>query len=244
MNTIIQNLFGNIFIERNVSTLRLIIFAEDCVERLVKRNTNQKLDEMIYNVQVSLQKLKLRTGKSFYINYSNDDEIVLTKNQFELLFKKTMTDIEPLIAEATCNSVPSIYKEFYPHGVSEYQTAIKTEIPALINRVYYVSSVNSSLFEDDLLMNIQSFQLFLDNIKLNKEQGNIVFNRKIARIDLENALLLVMHTIAIQNIGDAELCSEYFDFNLLFNKSKEKKDKLELSEIFFKKVLRDTNKKE
>lgn len=239
----VKNLFGNIFLERKVSTARLIFFAEDCVERFVKINSNQQLDELIFNIQVPLQKLKTRTGNNFYANYSFDDEVALSKNQFVLLFKKTMTDSEPLIAEATRNSDSSIYKKFFPHGVSEYQKAIKPEIPDLINRIYNVATIYSFLLDADLLMNLQSFKLFLDNNKLTKLQKNVVFTRQKARIDLERALLHLMHTIAIQYLGEVELCSNYFDFNLLFNKSREKKDKVELSEILFKKALLEISKK-
>jgi hypothetical protein len=104
-----------------------------------------------------------------------------------------------------------------------------------------VATVYGSVLGADLLMNLQSFKLFLDNNKLTIQQSNVVFTRKKARIDLERALLSLMHTIAIQNLGEVELCSNYFDFNLLFQKSREKKDKVELSEILFKKMLSEIN---
>ena len=237
MNAIVQHIFGNIFIERKISTIRLILFAEDCLNRLYAKNSKSQYSDIIYCLQSPLQEVKITTGKYFYNAYVEGEPITITKNQFLLLFKKTMIDSESPLTEALYQNHYTAYLEFYPHGVSEYSKANKFETSKLITRVYKSAEQCKELLNDDLRFNLQSFKLLLDNKKLNEEQCNIILKRKKARIDLEQALLIVIHKVAILNPGNAELGASFFDFNILFSKSAEKKDKVELSEILFYKIL-------
>ncbi len=228
MISIAQHIFGNIFSERRISSIKIIEFTEDALEKLIKRNTNHQFDDLIDCLKIPLAHLKTRLNNYNYISNQNGSNTI-SKNQFILLFKKSMMDHEPLIAKVSGGTTSPLYLEFYPHGISEYQKSVKERIPFLINRVYKVATANSLFLKPDLQMSLQSFKFFLENYKIESTNEKLVLTRKNARNDLENALLKVIHSIAISYPGDANYCCSFFDFNILFRMSNKKKNKENVS---------------
>ena len=228
MISIAQHIFGNIFSERRISSVKIIEFTEDALSKLNKRNTNHQFDDLIDSIKAPLANLKMRLNNYNYISSQNGSNTI-SKNQFILLFKKSMMDHEPLIAKSTGGRASSLYLEFYPHGITEYQKSVKAKVPHLIDRVYKVATANSLCLKPDLQMSLQSFKFFLENYKVESPNDKLVLTRKNARTDLENALLKVIHSIAISYPGDANYCCTFFDFNILFKISNKKKNKEEQS---------------
>lgn len=163
------------------------------------------MQELISSVDVALG---IQKGKT------------LTLNEFITLFRKTLSVQEGVIANAVCGFATPAYMEFYPNGVSEYTSASKTNLPVLISRINAAATAHVAELGAALTATLQAFETEwqLNRSQQVQQKGNVDNNRTArsqARVDLETALVTVVHTIGSMFPGDAEQCMMFFDFTLL-----------------------------
>lgn len=163
------------------------------------------MQELISSVDVALG---IQKGKT------------LTLNEFITLFRKTLSVQEGVIANAVGGFATPAYMEFYPNGVSEYTSASKTNLPVLISRINAAATAHVAELGAALTATLQAFETEwqLNRSQQVQQKGNVDNNRTArsqARVDLETALVTVVHTIGSMFPGDAEQCMMFFDFTLL-----------------------------
>ena len=163
------------------------------------------MQELISSVDVALG---IQKGKT------------LTLNEFMTLFKKKLSVQEGVIANAVGGFATPAYMEFYPNGVSEYTSASKTNLPVLISRINAAATAHVAELGAALTATLQAFETEwqLNRSQQVQQKGNVDNNRTArsqARVDLETALVTVVHTIGSMFPGDAEQCMMFFDFTLL-----------------------------
>ena len=163
------------------------------------------MQELISSVDVALG---IQKGKT------------LTLNEFMTLFKKKLSVQEGVIANAVGGFATPAYMEFYPNGVSEYTSASKTNLPVLISRINAAATAHVAELGAALTATLQAFETEwqLKRSQQVQQKGNVDNNRTArsqARVDLETALVTVVHTIGSMFPGDAEQCIMFFDFTLL-----------------------------
>lgn len=220
MKLIFQHLFSNFFNNKAITTTRLYNFAKDSLSRFQTQNENNSYDDIIGYLEEPINRLNekistvdvalgLQLGKT------------MTVDQFIRLFKKTMSEKEGVIADAVGGFDSPKYKEFYPHGVSEYTNAPKRKLTTLVERVYTVTGSNSTLLSPALVTKMQAFKSSWDMNRTDQQQqkGEVSEDRDerdVVRIDVEIALLKSMHALGVMYPGNSNHCYTFFDFNLLY----------------------------
>lgn len=211
--------FDNIFESTEITDVRITNFAGDCLNRLTAQNTGGNYTSLIttltapYNAMQSVINdvdvaLGIQKGKT------------LTLNEFITFFKKTMSEQEGVIANAVGGFESPSYLEFYPSGVTEYTTATKANLPMLVGRINTAATTYATQLGATLTATLQAFENGWELIRGQQVQqkGSVESNRTArsqARVDLETALVTVVHTIGSMFPGDAEQCMVFFDFTLL-----------------------------
>jgi len=211
--------FDNIFESTQITDVRLTNFAGDSLNRLTVQNTGgaytslitlltppyNAMQEIISSVDVALG---LQKGKT------------LTLNEFIAYFKKTMSEQQGVIANILGGFATPAFLEFYPNGASEYSGATKTNLPVLIGRINAAATAHATELGPSLTSTLQGFTSAWEEIRSQQAQqkGSVESNRTArsqARVDLDTALVTVVHTIGSMFPGDAEQCMSFFDFTLL-----------------------------
>jgi len=211
--------FDNIFESTEITDVRITNFSGDCLNRLAAQPVSPGLTNLItlltppYNAMQELLSsvdvaLGIQKGKTF------------TLNEFITFFKKTMSAQEGVIANAVGGFSTPAYTEFYPNGVREYTNAIKANLPVLINRINAAATAHSAELGVSLTETLQSFGEGWELVRSQqvRQKGNVDSSRTArsqARVDIETALVTVVHTIGSMFPGDAEACMMFFDFTLL-----------------------------
>jgi hypothetical protein len=141
-------------------------------------------------------------------------------------FKKTMSAKEGVIADLLTKGSPA-YLEFYPHGITEYSTANKTQMPVLVNRIKDAATKYNVQLGGALFTLLTGFATSYSDARQAQQQqmGDVEgsrTDRDTARTDAENALLTAIHTIALMFLGNVQACMQFFDFSLLFPQTHKK----------------------
>ncbi|MEC4049788.1 hypothetical protein OX284_010145 [Flavobacterium sp. SUN046] len=223
MEELEKYLFSNVFMEKKISTTRLATFAQDTLNRFNYLNYENEFDIVITCLKEPIEKFQKEVNKiNFSLGLSNEKK--LSKVQFVNLFKKIMTEQEDTIALTVGGYDSPAYAEFYPQGADEYKKANRSAIPVLIHRVYTVADANNAQLSPDLLDTLKAFKLFWENNKAGKQLNKVIEEScESSRNEVEIALLLAIHCIAIKYPGKVDFCRSFFDFSLLYEHPKKVK---------------------
>ncbi len=223
MKANINMLFGNIFIDVNIIPERLAAFAQDTLNRLVAANGGGDYTTLITPLQAALNDLRFELG-DIDTGLAQQKGATLTLDQVIALFKKTMSDKKGAIADKVGGFDTPVFLEFYPHGSSEYTLAPKTEMAVLTHRVKTAATTHSVALGATLTALLQGFesswQTSLDNQQ--QKMGSVDDNRterEVAITEVQMALLLAIHTIALKFPANVGECSAFFNFSLLLRRA-------------------------
>ena len=212
-------LFGNFFGMRYFSSYQLLFFAQDVLDKLVYFNDHHEFDALINCLKQALGRLQKE------IHCLEDDLDLpiadyIDVSQFIIMFQNAMINMEPEIAFVLGGNCSPTYFEFYPFGVLEYSHIHRKAIPTLINRVYTVTITNIHQLTPQLVRKLVAFkQFWYTNLsKKDSVYGVPSDSYKQTQDDVQKALLMTIHWIALNYPGDIESCTSFFDFDILFKK--------------------------
>ena len=215
-----EKLFENFFEDKNITTTRLFNFGNDALNKFIAANGAGTT----YNDEITL--LTAPVGNVGTALGETDTSIniqlgkTITVDGIEDSFKKTMSDKEGRIRDDLGGQFAPAYLEFYPHGITEYHDATKTNIETLLQRVKTAATTHAAALGtmlSDLLKGFETNYTLARNLQ-QQQMGNVSDNRAdthAARTALEIALLQVIHAIAQMYPGNVEQCMAFFDFTLL-----------------------------
>ncbi len=211
--------FDNIFESTQITSTRLSNFAADCLNRLTAANSGGAYTNLI-NLLTDPSDAMATLLSSVDTSLNTQKGKTLSLNQVIVLFKKTMSEQEGVIANAVGGFSSQGYLQFYPKGVSEYTSATKTALPMLIDRVNTVAGNYSAQLGDPLTATLQAFETDweLNRSQQQQQKGTVETTRTEstqARADLEMALVTVVHTIGSMFPGNPDQCLAFFNFALL-----------------------------
>lgn len=221
-----EKLFNNFFDDKNITPTRLTAFGNDCLNRLTSANGDGDYTTLINLLTDPLTDLNSELG-DVDVALAVQKGTTLTNNQVMEQFGKTMSIEEPFIARAVGGKGTALYLQFYPKGISEYTSAIKTTMPTLTNRVNVAANANAAALGPALTATLTSFEEAWKESRDTQQQqkgtlGNNRVDRSDARGSAEIALLTVVHSIAAKFPGNVVQCNSFFNFNLLFTQTKHK----------------------
>lgn len=225
MEELEKYLFSNFFKDKNISTIRLATFAQDTLNRLNYLNHENEFDIVIACLKDPVERFQKEVNK-INISLGLPNGKKLSQVQFVNLFKKIMTEQEETIALALGGYDSPAYAEFYPQGKAEYKKVTRSAIPVLIHRVYTVAEANNAQLNPDLIDTLKSFKLFWENNKVGKQLNKVIEESySSTRNEVEIALLLAIHCVAIKYPSKVDYCRAFFDFSLLYEYPKNFKNK-------------------
>jgi hypothetical protein len=145
----------------------------------------------------------------------------LTNDQVVESFAATMSEQEPFIAAALGGRVTPAYLQFYPHKISEYSQATKTQMPTLTARINTAATANSAALGTTLTPLLEGFKSAWTNSRDSQQQqmGDVKSNRSdrgAALAPAQLGMLTAVSTIAAMFPGNVPQCSSLFNFTLLF----------------------------
>ena len=134
-----ERIFENPFADAKITASRLANFAEDCLNRFTKANTDGSYALLIAQLTPALTTLQTELGNVASSQVAQKGK-TLTVQQFQAGFKKWMADKEGVIADAVGGFDTPAYLEFYPGGVSEYSTITLAKMPTIVKRLNTVAT--------------------------------------------------------------------------------------------------------
>lgn len=219
MEKIEKYLFGNFFEFKRFSTYQLSVFTQDTINRFAYFNDHNEHDAVINCLKLALDQLQMEINFSEKeLGFSFGDN--LTVYQFIKLFEKTMVDKEKEIAKELGGANSPAYSEFYPFGYLEYTNIQKSDMPFLIHRINTVAEANSHQLSAGLIKTLLDFKRLWD-CNFNEHVQDFVSPSAVVkqrRADVERALLMSIHWVALNYPGNIEYCNSFFDFKLLYKK--------------------------
>ena len=221
-----NQLFGNIFDDKNITTTRLYNFGINADNKITAANTSKQYDAVLAALADPLLQLGIELGE-VDTALAIQKGATLTNNQVLTTFKKTMSEQEPFILRAVGGKGTPAALEFFPHGLTEYSEATKTTMPMLTMRLNKAATKYATQLGTDLAPLLQAFENSWKTSRDTQQQqiGSVDGNRSDrdeVRIKAELALLFAIHTVSALNPGNITAGKALFDFPLLFAQTRHK----------------------
>ena len=220
--------FANLFNNVHISPGRLCDFATYTLYRLIGTNPNHVFDDIIALLTPQIKQLdaELSNVDSTKINQKGE---TFNLNQITFLFKHTMSSLEGIIARAVGGNDTIAYREFYPRGLTEYDTAGRMKTSILVNRIYKATDKYSKLLPNDVVTELQAFKTswkdaFSAQGTAKAELSINISAKYSSRTTLELGLMKAIYAVGLQYTGEEEFCSSFFDFSLLYHVAHHKHD--------------------
>jgi hypothetical protein len=213
-------LFGNIFDDRKIIPNYLARFADDVKAKLTENNTSNEYDAVLIPLSAAIIPFRRELGE---VDTTLNVQVgkTMTVDSFIKIFKVYMGDKYIPIAAALGGDKTPAFKEFYPHGKTEYTKVTKTKMPTIMERLKVAATTHQAAIGATISGELQAFQTQWNTARNNQleEIAAVKTNRNdrsVARKEVEVELLKTIHFIGSKFPGDVLKCKTFFNFNLLF----------------------------
>jgi len=216
----VEKLFGNIFNVVAITPDRLLLFAKDHLARLTKGNGSGKftaeiailtpliavLEEDVSTVDTTLN---LQSGQT-------DEVDILALN-----FAHTMSNLEGVVANSLGGKGSIGFKEFYPHGLTEYNQINRKTAPLLTTRVFKAATKYATALGIPVTNQLKAFQASYDTKRDAQttsiaDLSSIRTDRGDTETNVQIALVQSLHLVGTLFPTEVVTCSGFFNFNLLY----------------------------
>ena len=215
-----KRLFGDHFDAKDITPDRLLIFAKDEYARLTRGNggglfTTQLaiLAPLIVTLEADVSgvdtTLNLQSGQT--------DEVDLVTHQFGA----TLSSLEGVIAYSLGGKQTTAFKEFFPHGLSEYNKISRPKMPKLLTRIFKAATKYSTELGVTVTAQLKGFEAKYTTAR--DVQNTSITGLSSTRIDRNTAETGMRKglTQSVNLVGsiyptDVVKCSGFFNFNLLY----------------------------
>lgn len=217
---ILDKFFENQFTDIRITDSRIYNFSNSSIVAMTAANIGGRFSNII--------DFWSATSAAMYAQISNLDtginiQVGLTKtnNQVMAEFKAKMSDEEGIIAKALGGKNSPKYNEFFPHLLSEYTNATKTQMPFLIKRVVDASQKYETELGKILVDEFVLIQKDWDSSRIKQStqiatvKGQIATKSK-TRTDLENTSQLAILELAKIFAGDPVSAKQFVNTDLLY----------------------------
>ena len=214
-----QRFFGNIFDVPGITPARLLLFAQDAVNRFRANDHSHRFAPETENMDVAAHTLQTElTDVSG--SMATQKAATYTLDEVMMHFRETMQDENMDIAYKLGGPKTPAYMELYPRGKTEYSKVSKTQMPVLAKRVAQMAEKHAALLDEPLTDKLKSFAVKWENARDNQqEQKGTVDDNRAERSDsvlkLQLVVLAAAHAVAHAFPGDVNAGKAYFDFSLL-----------------------------
>jgi hypothetical protein len=214
-----QKIFGNLFDDHRITSLRLSNFGEDCLTRFTTLAIEGQYATIISQITIALNNLRDELGD---VDTRINTQKVKTHrvDQFLDNFKKSMSSVEGVVSFRSGKD-SDVYLELYPNGVGEYSKANKTKMPILMHRMDDVVSRYGTQLTDEVTEILGTLKTGWETIRGDQEKqmtkvSDSRAERSVARYQLELALMGAVRAIGQEYVVDVEQSEKFFNFRLLY----------------------------
>lgn len=216
--------FGNFLSNTHITVERLLSFGDDASGRMAADNGDGRFTTVLNNI--------LNSGNALRSMISDSDVALalqkgatLTTDKVMAGFKSTMSTSEDGISYSLGGKSTPAYLEFYPNGMSEYSNAAKEDMFTLTDRVFKAADKYKSSLPADIHDKLVVFKAGWADAHTDQEQkkGTVTDSRsdeEKLRTNYEEDLLASMHLVGQLYPGNVERGKQYFNFSILYAKSK------------------------
>lgn len=210
--------FSNPFADRNISYVKLNLFAADCIARLTNNNGSGLFTAIL---------AQLVTAYQGYFGDINDVDLAnaiqksftAAKDNVFNTFKATVSQQEGLV-RSTFGKDDPIYLEFFPLGLSEYSKATLGNVETLINRLVDRGQAHSAQLGSGFLntfQNIQTNYQAARTAQLGRKSttSDQRTERHGTRAELETELFRAVFAVGMNFPGDVDRCMDFFDQTII-----------------------------
>jgi len=216
----VTKIFGNLFSTPLITPDRLLLGAKDHLARITKANTTHQFDAEIAILTPLIAVLEVNVSNvdtTLNLQSGQTDEV----NLFTYNFHNTLSKLRGVIAHSVGGEDTSAYKEFYPHGLTEYDLANRSTMPMLTTRINKAATKFATQLGVPITTELQAFQA--GYVTARASQSTSIADLSIDRtdktggvLDVELAMNQSVHSIGFQFPGDVVKCSSFFNFNLFY----------------------------
>jgi hypothetical protein len=215
----VEKIFGNVFNTKEITPDRLLLFAKDNLARLIKGNATHVFDSIITiltNLIAALETEVSAVDTTLNLQSGQTDEVDLVTSNFH----HSLSDLEGVIANSLGGKGTIGFKEFYPHGVTEYSKANRKTMVNLTTRVNKAATKYAAQLGVTVTTKLQGYQALYVTARdaQSTSIAGLSTNRGVkstAVFNMEKGLLKSIYTVGIQFPADVVQCSGIFNFNLL-----------------------------
>jgi hypothetical protein len=216
----LETFFKNHFNTKEISDDNMRKFTEIHLQRLAAKNGGGAFSTMITDTT---------TAYTNYFGSMTDEDTkfaiqqgltIAVSNAVEN-FKKAVSQKEGLV-RGNFGKDSTVYQEFFPLGVTEYNKANLANIEMLMTR--FVNAANAHVIELGIPF-VTEFQGYLTAfttartsqlLKLG-EVADSKTDTSFKRDDVENELMKNVHLIGAMYVGDINTCMDFFDQSFIRN---------------------------
>lgn len=222
-----EKTFGNPFDDVKIIPNNFGRFADDSIAKLKQNNNDGAYTPIIEALETKMQPFRLELSE---VDTTLNVQVgkTSTVDEFIGVFKTYMSTNYVFIAAALGGEKTPAFGEFYPNGKSEYSQITKTKAPTIMARLKTVGEKYKVQLGTKISTDLQAFQDQYETLRSEQLQGKAAVktnraDRSVARREVEIELIKTIHHIGEKFPGNVAQCMVYFDFNLLYAKSRGKK---------------------
>jgi len=216
----IEKLFGNIFNDVAITPDRLLLYAKDHLSRLTKGNSNGKFTTDIAILTPLIAMLEgdvSNVDSTINLQSGQTDEVDIVA----LNFAHTMSTLEGVIANSLGGKGSIGFKEFYPHGLTEYNQVNRKTAHTLTTRVFKGATKYATPLGTIVTEQLQAFQASYVTARSAQSKSitdlsSVRTDRTSTLTDMQVALVQSLHVVGTLFPTNVATCSGFFNFNLLF----------------------------
>ncbi len=210
--------FRILFLSLKITNDRLKSFTEDHIQRLIVNNPGGIFTAILTAITTAYNNF-FGDVASESLNKAVQEGKTVAMNEARKALEKNISENENLIAFTYRNN-KSLYEEFYPLGITEYNDADLSSFDVITKRFKDVLESHAGDFTVDFVDEfIEKRGTFVTNrnaqltakAKVASERSDIATTRPALATQLTKNLL----TIAMQYLGDETKCASYFDQTIL-----------------------------
>ena len=215
-----NRLFGDLFDAKDITSDRLVIFAKDEFARLTKGNGGGLFTAQLANLATLIATLEADvSGVDTTLNLQSGqtDEVDLVTHEFAV----TLSELEGVIAKMLGGKHTIGFKEFYPHGLTEYNKISRAKMPTYLSRIFKAATKYSTQLGATVTAELQGFEIKYTNAR-DVQNTSITglsttrTDRNTAEKDMRKGLTQSVHLVGSIFPTDVVKCSGFFNFNLLY----------------------------
>ncbi len=215
-----NRLFGDLFDGKDITPDRLVIFAKDEFARLTKGNGGGLFTSQLAILATLIATLEADvSGVDTTLNLQSGqtDEVDLVTYEFG----STLSSLEGMIAYNLGGKDTIGFKEFYPHGRTEYSKISRPKMPKLLNRIFKAATKYSTELGVTITAQLKGFEAKYSTAR-DVQNTSITglsstrTDRNTAETGMRKGLTQSVHLVGSIFPTDVVKCSGFFNFNLLY----------------------------